>query len=282
MPTRLPRVATHNLYSEHAESIESVLAYTRRAHRLSADDGDEFSSWARLRLLEDDCAVLRKFQGLSSFKTFLVTVIQRLFLDWRIKEWGKWRPTAEARRLGPVAIELERLVLRDGIEFHQAAQTLVSKGTALSIDDCDEIWAQLKQKPRRHRTSSDALVDLPAPDSNPYEEQQRRQRVQRIVAALRRAIQALPPADQLIIKLRYEDRFTVARIAKLVDIEQKQLYRRFEQLMKQIRAAMKADGIDDDDVRGIFDDGFDDDPENNSGNSGGSPSHLPNAGGAHA
>ena len=49
-------MANTNLYSEHAETIEAVLAYPRRAHRLSADDGDEFSSWARLRLLEDDCA----------------------------------------------------------------------------------------------------------------------------------------------------------------------------------------------------------------------------------
>ena len=160
-------MAAQNLYTEHADTIESVLAYTRRAHRLSADDGDEFSSWARLKLLEDDCAILRKFQGLSTFKTFLVTVIQRLFLDWRIREWGKWRPTAEARRLGPVAIELERLVLRDGIDFGQAAQTLVSKGTALSIDECDEVWAQLKQRPRRLRTGSDELVDLPAPHHNP-------------------------------------------------------------------------------------------------------------------
>ena len=115
-------MAIQNIYSEHSDTIESVLAYTRRAHRLSADDGDEFSSWVRLRLLEDDGAILAKFRGLSTFKTFLVTVIQRLFLDWRIKEWGKWRPTADARRLGPVAIELERLVLRDHLEFERVEQ----------------------------------------------------------------------------------------------------------------------------------------------------------------
>lgn len=273
---------THNLYSEHAETIESVLAYTRRAHRLSADDGDEFSSWARLKLLEDDCAILRKFQGLSTFKTFLVTVLQRLFLDWRIREWGKWRPTADARRLGPVAIELERLVLRDSIEFHQAAQTLVSKGTATSLDECDDVWAQLKQRPRRQRTSSDALVDVPAPQQNPVEDDERRAQTLKILTALRAAMSELPPADHLIVKLRYEDQFTVARIAKLVDAEQKQLYRRFEQLWKQLRASMKAKGVSDEDVRTLFGDGFDDDFGGEPGNSGGGPSHLPNAGGAHA
>lgn len=275
-------MATQNLYTEHADTIESVLAYTRRAHRLSADDGDEFSSWARLKLLEDDCAILRKFQNLSTFKTFLVTVIQRLFLDWRIKEWGKWRPTADARRLGPVAIELERLVLRDGIDFGQAAQMLVSKGTAASIGECDEAWVQLKQRPRRQRTSSDALLEMPAPHHNPVEDDERRVQTVKILAALRAAMSELPPADHLIVKLRYEDQFTVARIAKVVDAEQKQLYRRFEQLWKQLRASMKAKGISDEDVRGLLDDGFDDDFEDGSGNSGGGPSHLPNAGGAHA
>jgi RNA polymerase sigma factor (sigma-70 family) len=275
-------VATDNLYSEHAETIESVLAYIRRAHRLSADDGDEFASWSRLRLLENDCAILRKFQGLSSFKTFLVTVLQRLFLDWRIKEWGKWRPTADARRLGPVAIELERLVLRDDMEFEQAVQVLLSKGTAQSSGECDEIWGQLKQRPRRQRASSDELADLPAPPRDVVEEEQRRVRAVAVVAALRKAIAALPPGDQLIVKLRFADRFTVARIAKLIDSEQKPLYRRYEQLWKQLRASMQACGVSEQDVRDLFGEGFMEDFAPRERNTGAGPSHLSDAGGVRA
>jgi hypothetical protein len=104
----------------------------------------------------------------------------------------------------------------------------------------------------------------------------------KILTALRAAMSELPPADHLIVKLRYEDQFTVARIAKLVDAEQKQLYRRFDQLWKQLRASMKAKGVSDEDVRTLFGDGFDDDFESGSGNSGGGPSHLPNAGGKYA
>jgi RNA polymerase sigma factor (sigma-70 family) len=275
-------VATHNLYSEHADTIEAVLAYTRRAHRLSADDGDEFSSWARLRLLENDCEVLRKFNGLSSIRTFLVTVIQHLFQDWRIKEWGKWRPSTLARRLGPVAIELERLVLRDGIDFDQAAQTLVSKGVAQSIRECDDIWAQLKQRPRRQRTGTDALDNVPGPARDSVEDEQRRQRAQQVIAALRAAIASLPPADQLIVKLRYEDRFTVARIAKLIDSEQKPLYRRYEQLWKQLRASMLASGVAEDDVRELLGEGFMEDFGPDEGNASTGPSQLSNAGGVRA
>jgi len=45
-------------------------------------------------------ALLAKFEGRSSLRTFLTVVIQRLFLDHRISAWGKWRPSAEARRGG--------------------------------------------------------------------------------------------------------------------------------------------------------------------------------------
>lgn len=271
---------SHNLYSEHADTIESVLASTRRSRRLSADDGDEFSSWARLRLLEDECAVLRKFQGISSFKTFLVAVIQHLFLDWRDHEWGKWRNSAEAVRLGPVAKELERLVLRDGTDYEQAVQSLVSRRVAESVRQCDEIWAKLSHRPPRRRASTDELDDsdhrVAAVD--PVEEHERRERIAATRRAMHDAIRELPPADQLIIKLRFDDHVTVARIAKLVDEDQKALYRRFERLMKQLRQSMNARGISDEDLSDLFGSGGDDFGPI-FGNRGGGPSTLPNAGG---
>lgn len=276
-------MATQNLYSEHADTIESVLAYTRRAQRLSADDGDEFSSWARLRLLEEDCAVLRKWQGISTFKTFLVTVIQNLFRDWRDHEWGKWRNSAEAVRLGPLAKELERVVSRDGTDYEEAVQLLVSKGTAQSVRQCDEIWEKLTHRPPRRRASIEAIdagghsvsaVDL-------LEENERRERVAAARRAMRTALGELPAGDQLIIKLRFDDRITVARIATLVDEDQKGLYRRFERIWKQLKSSMNAKGVEDDDIRDLIGEGGDDFGEI-FGNGNDGPSRLPNAGGVSA
>jgi RNA polymerase sigma factor (sigma-70 family) len=247
-------LATQDLYSEHSDTIDSVLAYTRRAHRLSADDGDEFSSWARLRLLENDCAVLKKFRGLSTFKTFLVTVIQRLFLDWRIKEWGKWRPTADARRLGPVAIELERMVLRDHMEFDQAAETLVSKGTAISREECDRTWGELPRRPSRQRTGEQALDAIPSPvvarDSVVVDEQIAS--ADRAGTALAQAISSLMPQEQLIIRLRFQDGVTVARIAQLIGEEQKPLYRRIDHILTRLRATLTEAGVTAEAVRDLL------------------------------
>jgi RNA polymerase sigma factor for flagellar operon FliA len=247
-------VATQrNLYSEHADTIESVLAYTRRAHRLSADDGEEFSSWARLRLLEDDCAILGKFQHLSTFKTYLITVIQRLFLDWRIKEWGKWRPTADALRGGPVAIELERLVIRDGFDFEQAVETLMSKGIAHSRDECDRAWAELPRRGARRRTNDEVLAHtVAASPPDPIDTEEDRACAVRARAALAAAIPGLTPQEQLIIRLRYQDGFTVARIAQVIGEEQKPLYRRIEQILARLRASLLAAGVSADSVRDLL------------------------------
>src|SRR5262249_21358596 len=142
--------------------IEAALAYTRRAHRLTADAGEEFASWALLKLIDNDYAILRKFEGRSNMRTFLISVVNHLFLDWRNAQWGKWRPAAAARRVGQVAIELERLILRDEMPFTEAAELLVSRGIARSRDVCEETWALLPQRPLRRLTNESELRNLPA------------------------------------------------------------------------------------------------------------------------
>ena len=59
----------------HADTNESALAHICRARRLAPDHAEEFCAWARLRLIDNDHAILRKFQGRSTLRTFLVTVV---------------------------------------------------------------------------------------------------------------------------------------------------------------------------------------------------------------
>lgn len=274
-------MANEHLYSKHADAIESVLSFIRRSHRLTADAGDEFCAFARLRLLEDDCAILRKFQGLSTFKTYLVTVLQRLFLDWRIKEWGRWRPSAEARRLGPVAIELSRLVLRDKWDYDAAVAFLAAKGAA-SAEECEAVWSRFKKRAQRSFVDLDAAGELADEAADPVEAEQRRARAAQVRDALRTARAALPPGDQLILKLRLESGFTVARIAKLQGEDQKALYRRYEQIYRQLRTALAELGVSAEDSRAFF--GQFDDEDTDAGPVIGKPrpgpSTQPSAGGA--
>lgn len=241
-------------YTAHTSLIESVLAASCRMHRLAPDHADEFRSWARLRLLENDQAILRKFGGRSRFRTFLVTVVERLFLDWRNHEWGKWRPSSEARRVGAVAIELERLVGRDGWPFEQAAASLVSRGVAASGDECERVWMRLPRHPRRQRVHEEVLATVPATgtDADPVEEDDHRRQARRLVAALECAVEALPAADQQILRLRYWSGVKVSRIAVLVGEEQKTLYRRYERLWSGLRQQLAVAGLDDATVTGLL------------------------------
>ena len=97
--------------------VDRVIAFVARRHHLATAEAEEFAAHVKLKLVENDYAVLRKFQGRSSMQSFLTTVISRLSLDLRNDEWGKWRPSAEARRSGPVAVLTGRYVMSSSESF---------------------------------------------------------------------------------------------------------------------------------------------------------------------
>ena len=87
--------------------IERLIEYTCRRAHCPAQEAEEFAGWAKLRFVSGDYGILRKFEGKSALSTYLSVVLQRLFLDFRVERWGKWRPSAEAKRMGPLAVRVE-------------------------------------------------------------------------------------------------------------------------------------------------------------------------------
>jgi hypothetical protein len=53
------------LVVENLPLVDSVVRLIARRHRLSADEGDELAGAIRLKLVENDYQVLRKFEGRS-------------------------------------------------------------------------------------------------------------------------------------------------------------------------------------------------------------------------
>ena len=66
----------------------------------------------------------------------------------------------------------------------------------------------------------------------------------RILDTLTTAVRALRDQDRVILRLRFQDGLAVADIARALHLDQKPLYRRFEVVLKQLRAALEAAGID--------------------------------------
>jgi RNA polymerase sigma factor for flagellar operon FliA len=264
-------LGSSELYVTHREEIERSIAAVCRRHRLGADDADEFASVARLHLLEDDCFVLRRFSGRSTLRTYLVVVVTRQFQDWRNARWGKWRPSAEARRLGEIAVAAETLTVRDGLTLDQAHEVLrTNLGLTIARQDLEAMAARFPVRAGRRSVPDDALVDRPAATAAADELlHARRAQVAAEASqnALASALAALPDLDRLVLRMRFEDDCTVAEIARLLRVDQKPLYRRIDRLLANLRSTLERQGLTRDRAAELIaHHGFDQWPEAAGGN----------------
>ena len=247
-------------YLENLESIERIAAFVARRSHLNADDTGEFVQNVRVRLFENDYAIIRKFEGRSSFSTYLTTVILRLFHEWRVSMWGKWRPSAEAKRLGDKAITLERLITRDDFTFDEAVKILTTRSGGLyTRGELEAIYLRLPLRtPRAVFISEDLVPDVLAvdPEAGERVETSERERAARCcMAALDHALADFDSEDKLILQLRFERSLTVPEIAKVVSLDQKKIYKRLDKLLSVLRRALEAAGVGRADVESLMGNG---------------------------
>lgn len=240
-------------YLQHLESIERIAAFVARRGHLNADETGEFVQIVRVRLFEDDYGIIRKFEGRSSFSTYLTTVILRLFQQWRVEMWGKWRPSAEAKRLGDKAITLERMITRDGFTFPEAVKVLTTRsGNAFTVAELEALYVRLPLRtPRPVLVSDDTAPDIVAVDGDADErvESRDRERSARCCAAtLDTALAGFDAEDRLILQLRFWDALKVPEIARIVGIDQKKIYKRLDKLFAVLRRALDTAGVSHSDV----------------------------------
>jgi RNA polymerase sigma factor (sigma-70 family) len=246
------------LLTQHYVLVEQVIGVISRRHRLSIDEREELASHVRLKLLEQDEAILRKFKGQSSLRTYLTTVIERLFLDFRIARWGKWRPSVQAKRLGATAVLLEQLTGRDGLTYDEAETLLHTK---FQVDEAPgelaALYAQLPRRTPRRLVDDRALDEMPAavPDAEQgFQQAEQRAHAERAIATLEQVLKRLPARDRLVLQLRFEQNLSVAAIARTLGVDQKPLYRQLDDLLKDVRSRLEAEGVVAADVREWFGD----------------------------
>jgi RNA polymerase sigma factor (sigma-70 family) len=234
------------LLLSHRAVIEKVARHICRRHQCTTDEADEFSAHVQAKLFADDCAILRKFQGKSRFETYLTTVITHLFLDWRNHLWGKWRPSAEAKRLGPVAVKLEELA-RDGYTFEESCEVLrTNHKVVLSGAELEALAARLPVRLPRKREGEKGFEGLQSAESGPDErilERELQEARGRVWEALARAWGKLPDEDRLILKMLFQQGMQAVEVARALKLEQKPLYRRIERLKKNLRDDLAREGI---------------------------------------
>lgn len=218
-----------------------------RRHHLSHADQEDFAGYVHVALLKDDCAALRKFQNRSSWWTFLAAVIEKLALDFLIAKWGKWRPSAAAEKLGPVAVILERLVHRDAHPIEEAIELVRSRHAVhMSHGELHALWRQLPARLPAMLLGEEAAEAVSAPDNSEERvaEAALTDEVERLERVLGDAFASLPAPDRLLIALRYDHALPMADIAKVMKMSVATLHRRLDRSLKELRAALSRGGFD--------------------------------------
>lgn len=245
------------LFEENLDLIQRICGHVCRRNRCRTQEAEEFQSHVMVKLLEDDCAVLAKFEGRAKLSTYLTTVITRLFLDWRTAKWGKWRPSAAAKRLGPTAILLDRFLHRDHLSWDETVRTLHQHhGVTESELELAALAGRLPQHSSRRFETDDGLEQL-SDAANPEEaaaDAERRQRLLEAEKALAEARRKLPEEDRLILRLRFDQGLTVARIARMLGIPQRRLYTRIDRLKRELAQELERQGLDPKTIRNDLED----------------------------
>jgi len=247
------------LFLANLPLLDAVINFVVRRYHMSLTDAEDFASHVKIALIDHDYALLRKFEGRSTLKTFLTVVVTRMLLDYRIRAWGKWRPSIEAKRMGPVAVLLEQLTSRDRHSFDEACQILLTNHQVpASRAEQDGMAARLPIRMMRRLDPDDALEHLPAADSaeDSVRSEESRIHSSRVLSALDDVMHELQTQDRLILTLRFIDGRKVVEIAAILRIEAKVLYRRVDSLLGQLRKALEARGVEASVVGDLLQDGL--------------------------
>ena len=245
----LDRLNSEDIFLEHLDLIEKVASIAARKHGLWGADEEDFASWVKIKLMEDDYAVLRKFRGDSSVRTFIASVVVRYSHAYSRELRGRWRPSAAAERLGPPAPELETLVWRDGYTVAQAGEKLRTAGhTTLSDGELARLLARLPERAplRPVEVAADPVLNaaagLQGADGGVAAAEERTRHGE-VMDALRRAMERMAPTDQMILRMHFGDGYSLAHVARALRLEQKPLYRRIDRLRERLREYLEAEGV---------------------------------------
>jgi len=252
----IAREQAESLFLENLGQIARIIAALCRRSGTWGDDADDFASWAKTRLLEDDYARIRKYRGESSLATYLSVVLAMLHREYCVHRWGRWRPSAAAQRAGPLAVRLETLVRRDRLPLAQAAELLRTSGeTTLSDRSLAALLATFpSRQPLRPLDVGDAALvrqESPTSADHDLDEESLQDERNATYRLLAQTIDELPSEDRLAIQLHYWSEMSVADIARALGVAQKPLYRRLNRAMARLRKRLEAAGVSRELVREI-------------------------------
>ncbi len=245
-------------FLELLPTIDRLSAALCRRRGLDGADAEDFAASVRARFVESEYAAIRQVRGDASITTYLAVVIASWLKDHLVARDGRWRPSAAALRLGPVAVQLERLVTRGRRSADEAVTELLAGDDQPYTER--ELRAMLRELPAREplrpeQVSTEAASELPDVLTRGADARvvhgEHDLAVARARSVLEAALQTLDAEDRLLVSMRFLDGRTIAEIARVLGVEQKPLYRRVERALRTLREQLTASGLTREAVRDL-------------------------------
>lgn len=244
----LDRLDPETLLVNHLGWVDSVAAMVCRRNGVFGSDAEDFASSAKLKLMQDDYAALRKFRGECEVTTYLATLVTRHFLECMREQRGRWRHSAEAERRGQLARDLEALVRRDGWTVSEAGEKLRTAGkTTLSDTQLARLLNELPPRTplRPPLAPPEALDALPSDDpaDGGVVRGEAGSLRSMVMEALRRGLGRMRPEDALVMRMHFADGKPLSEVARALSLDYMPLWRRRAQLREQLRQYLEEAGV---------------------------------------
>ena len=199
-----------------------------------------------------------KTDGAASFKTWLRVVARNLCYDWHRTKHGRPRPFKSIQNLSLLELEVYRCRYERHLSREETLQQLRLSWPAVYMEELTDIEGRIENSlnPRQHwllsgwkqRESGVSISDSEeetwdevafAIDKGPNPERMAVDRQQR--ARLHKSVGLLPPIEQLIVHLRFEEELSLSEIAGLTGLgDAQRVHRRIAAILQKLRAAMEA------------------------------------------
>jgi RNA polymerase sigma factor for flagellar operon FliA len=230
-------------FESHLALIDRIVATVCRRARVYGADAEDFASNVKVALMENDFAILRRYEGRAPLAAFLAVVIQRLFIDQRTQALGRWHASRDAERIGEPAVLLEVLLSRDHRTLDEALPIVQRLDCTLTRAQLEEMAARLPRRTFRPRAVElDEEAAIPAHETADQRviDAERERISHETSRVIRETLEDMSLEDAMILRFRFGSQMSIAGISRMLRIPQRPLYRRVEFLLDQLRKALTA------------------------------------------
>ena len=241
--------------TENLPLLQHVVRRVAHSHRLRGHEVEELLGAVQLKLIENDYDALRRFEGRSSLATYFRSIVTRHLLDERTARWGKWRPSVYARRLGAIAMQLEMLMTRDRLGFDEAVRVLRCNYQVMEPErELYRLSLGFPARAPRRFVEATVLNQVAVHDTGhgQLDDGRRAALAARTAGALKAALAALAPQDRLLLKMHFVHNQPLSKIAQVLQVEPKPLYRRKDQVLALLGRELARQGLQREDIVDIL------------------------------